>query len=267
MFLKKNNNSFQKKSFNKKILLSIFLFLLQAFYFSNASDLKLAVASNIIRPIKKIVSIFEKKTEQNVIIISGSTGKLFAQISNGAPYDIFLAADEKTPKILIQKGYGLKSSEFTYAIGRLALWSKEKNLIKNSSNILIQNNFKFLSIANPKVAPYGNASVQTLKNLKIYEKLKSKIVMGENISQAFQFISSGNATLGFVALSQIFEGEIIKNGSAWVVPKEMHSEIKQNAILLKKAENSKKAQDFLSFLKSKDSTKIFEFYGYKYNLK
>ncbi|RKZ91942.1 MAG: molybdate ABC transporter substrate-binding protein, partial [Gammaproteobacteria bacterium] len=166
-----------------------------------AEEIRVVVASNFTDAIREIAGRFEMKTQHKVSVISGSTGKHYAQISNGAPFDVFFAADVKRPELLEQQGLALPGSRFTYAVGKIVLWSPDQDYIDTSANVLKQGKFNHLSIANPKLAPYGRAAQQVLKKLGLWNKLQGRMVRGENIGQAFQFVKSGNARLGFVAFS------------------------------------------------------------------
>jgi molybdate transport system substrate-binding protein len=230
---------------------------------AHAGDVTVAAAANFVGTLKKLASIFEAPGDRKVIIISGSTGKLAAQIAEGAPFDVFLSADDKATKKVAESGGAVADSEFTYAIGTLAVFSANPSLIAGSgADILKSGAFDRLAIANPKTAPYGVAAVSTMKALGVAERLAEKIVMGENISQTFQMVDTGNAQLGFVALSQVLESDSGKRGSHWVVPAELHAPIRQNAILLTRAENSKDARDFLAFLKSPEARDVIGAAGY-----
>ena len=174
---------------------------------AQAAEIKVAVASNFANVLKEIAVEFQKDTGHQLAITPGATGKFYAQISNGAPFDVFLSADDETPRKLAQEGKAIASSQFTYAIGRLALWSPNPEMVDKNADILKTDKFKFnfIAIANAKVAPYGQAAVQTMQKLGVLTKIEPRVVQGESISQTYQFVSTGNAQLGFVALSQIFE--------------------------------------------------------------
>lgn len=225
------------------------------------ADVQVAVAANFAAPAQRIVVEFEKQTGHKAIIATGSTGKFYAQIVNGAPFDILLSADDETPARLEREGHALAGSRSTYAIGKLVLWSARPAIVDAKADVLKRGGFDHLSIANPKVAPYGAAAVETMKALGVYEALQARLVMGENIAQAHQFVATGNATLGFVALSQVLKDGKIE-GSYWIVPEKLYSPIRQDVVLLNKGKDSKAAAAFLEFLKSRTARDIILGYGY-----
>ncbi len=226
------------------------------------APIHVAVATNFMKPMQKISAAFEKKTAQKTVLSFGSSGHLFAQIKNGAPYHAFLSADSSTPRALQKERLSVPHTQFTYAVGRLALWSKNPNLIDQSGEILRSNRFKKIAIAQPKLAPYGRAAYEVLESMRLTDSLRSKIVMGENISQTHQFIMTENAELGFVAQAQIYSDGRFSEGSYWLIPTSMHSAILQDAILLKKGENHPGAQALMSFLKNNETQEILRSYGY-----
>ena len=230
---------------------------------AQAAEIKVAVASNFANVLKEIAVEFQKDTGHQLAITPGATGKFYAQISNGAPFDVFLSADDETPRKLAQEGKAIASSQFTYAIGRLALWSPNPEMIDKNADILKTDKFKFIAIANAKVAPYGQAAVQTMQKLGVLTKIEPRVVQGESISQTYQFVSTGNAQLGFVALSQIFENGKVKTGSAWIVPEEMHEQLKQDAVILQSCKQTSVCQDLMDYLKSEKAKKMMASYGYK----
>ena len=228
----------------------------------HAGETQVAVAANFAGPAQKIAAEFEKQTGHKAIIATGATGKFYAQIINGAPFDILLAADDETPAKLEKEGYSISGKRYTYAIGKLVLWSARSAIVDNKAEVLKRGGFDHLAIANPKVAPYGAAAVETLKALGVYEALQPKLVMGENIAQTHQFIATGNAPLGFVALSQVLKDGKIE-GSHWVVPEKLYAPIRQDATLLRKGKDNPAASAFLDFLKSnKTAREIILSYGY-----
>lgn len=233
---------------------------------SIADEIRVAVASNFSNAISSIAEQFERNTGHKVTLIIGSTGKHYAQIINGAPYHALFAADTARP-LLIEKRFleqnksSLANTRFTYAIGKIILWSPEPDYIENSASVLNQGKFRFLAIANPKLAPYGLAAQEILKNLKLWNTFEKKMVRGENIAQTFQFVKSGNAKLGFVALSQVTQITQSKNtaGSYWEVPQSLYTPIEQQAILLK---DNSTARSFMTFVQSDDGQAIISSYGY-----
>ncbi len=254
-------NLFGKKSGIVAVLFLIFL-LFQASG-ALADTLRVAVASNFLLPVKELSREFEKTTANRVALISASTGKLYAQIKQGAPFDILLAADSLRPELLEKEGIAVPGSRFTYAVGRLALWSADTKLfLRNDLQVLNQKNFRYLAIANPKTAPYGKAAEQILRKKGYWDQLQTKLVRGENISQTFQFLVTGNADIGFIALSQLKRNQKQLKGYSWTIPSEWHDPIRQQAILLKRAKTNKVAKEFLNFIKSNRVQKIIESYGY-----
>ena len=213
------------------LLASLLPALLLAALPAHAEDISVAVAANFTAPMKLIAAEFEKDSGHKVLASFGSTGKFYAQIKNGAPFQILLAADDETPAKLVKEAVGLSGSQFTYAVGKLVLWSAKPGLVDGAGAVLKKGDFAHLSLADPKLAPYGAAGIETLKALGAYEAAQPKIVTAENITQAFQFISSGNAELGFVALSQVLkDGKI--DGSSWLVPAKLYPSIRQDAVVL-----------------------------------
>lgn len=212
--------------------------------------IKIATASNFLLPMKNLKKHFESELGVDVILISGSTSKLYAQIINGAPYDIFLSADQNTVGKLIENGLAIKNSEFVYATGKLALWRRgHKRSTSELQNDLVNLRFKRLAIANPKLAPYGHAALEVLHNLALYDKVSARLVYGENIGQAFQFAYSGNAELGMVAVSQL--KSLNNAGQYWEIPLDLYQPLKQSAVLLKRAKNNIAAKLFMTLLKSR----------------
>lgn len=224
-----------------------------------ADEIRVAVASNFTDAIKSIAERFEANTGQKVRLIFGSTGKHYAQIKNGAPFDVFFAADIKRPKLLEEEGVALPESRFTYAFGKVILWSPKAGYVDSEGNVLEQRKFRYLALANPKLAPYGKAAQEALQARGVWDALKGNTVRGENIGQTFQFVKSGNAELGFVAYSQVKRPGHPIGGSWWEVPQALYTPIEQQAVLLK--ENDA-ARAFLSFVKSDESLEIIRGFGY-----
>ncbi|HEY9097332.1 MAG TPA: molybdate ABC transporter substrate-binding protein [Thiobacillus sp.] len=215
---------------------------------AHAGQAHIAVASNFAAPMKKIAAQFEQATGHTLTLSTGATGKFYAQIKHGAPFDVFLAADAETPARLMREGDAVQSQ--TYAIGRLVLWSDRPGYIVGDDAVLRQNRFKRLAIANPKLAPYGAAAVEVLTQLKLIDAVQKKFVIGENIAQTYQFVASGNAELGFVALSQVIQDGRLAGGSVWVVPASFHTPIRQDAVLLKRGEHNDAARALFDYLKT-----------------
>jgi len=227
-----------------------------------AADVSVAVASNFTAPMQRIAVEFEKHTGHKALLSFGSTGKFYAQIKNGAPFEILLAADDETPVRLEKEKAAVSGSRLTYAIGQLALWSAKAGYVDDKGDVLKKDTFKHLSIANPKLAPYGAAAVETLTRLGLIGSVENRLVQGENIAQTFQFVSTGNAELGFVALSQVYEGGKLKSGSAWMVPTGLHAPIRQDAVLLTKGKANPAATGLLRFLKTDKARAVIKSYGY-----
>ena len=228
-----------------------------------ADEIKVAVASNFYPAMKEIVLQYELKQSQsfenhNIVLISGSSGKHYAQILNGAPFDIFFSADKVRPILLEKKGISETGTRFTYALGKLVLWSSLDGFVEKDEQLYI-NDSRSLAIANPRIAPYGVAAREALISLNLWEDLQSKLVRGENIAQTFQFINSGNAKLGFISYSQLMNPSYPVVGSFWEVPQSLYTPIEQQVVMLKK---SLFAKDFLSFIESAESLNIISKYGY-----
>jgi len=251
--------------FNTKLKMINFLLISIGLSFTQiaADEIKVAVASNFYPAMKEIVLQYELKQAQSfknhkIILISGSSGKHYAQILNGAPFDIFFSADKVRPILLEKKGISETGSRLTYALGRLVLWSSLDGFVEKDEQ-LYSNDLRFLAIANPKIAPYGGAAREALISMNLWEDLQSKLVRGENIAQTFQFINSGNAKLGFISYSQLMNPSYPVVGSFWEVPQTLYTPIEQQVVLLKK---SSLAKDFLSFFESDESLNIISKFGY-----
>lgn len=229
---------------------------------ARAGDVQVAVAANFTVPMQKIAAQFEQDTGNKAVLAFGATGKFYAQIRNGAPFELLLAADDETPAKLEQEGLGVQGTRFTYAIGKLVLWSARDGYVDARGDVLRNGNFAHLAIANPKTAPYGAAAVETLTKLHLAERLQARLVQGENISQAQQFVATGNAELGFVALSQVWKNGKLGSGSAWIVPAGLYSPIRQDVVILKKGENNPAARALETYLKSDKAKAIIRAYGY-----
>lgn len=228
-----------------------------------ADEVQVAVAANFTAPIQAIAADFEKDTGHKLVAAYGATGQFYTQIKNGAPFEVFLAADDNTPEKLEKEGDTVKGSRFTYAVGTLALWSAKEGYVDGKGEVLLKNQYQHLSIANPKAAPYGLAATQVLAKLKLTEATQTKLVEGQNITQAYQFVSTGNAELGFVALSQIYKDGKVSSGSAWVVPADMHDPIKQDAVVLNKGKDNPAAKALVEYLKGPKAAAVIKSYGYQ----
>jgi len=225
-----------------------------------AAETQVAVAANFTEPAKEIAAAFAAATGHKAILSFGSSGQFYAQMAHGAPYEVFLSADADRPKKAEQDGLGVPNTRFTYAVGRLVLYSKTPGLVDEGGAVLKNGKFAKLSIADPAAAPYGVAAVQTLQNLGVYAQVKPKIVQGTSITQAYQFVASGAADLGFVALSQVIDQP---GGSRWLVPASAHKPIDQQAILLFTGQKNPAAAAFLKFLKGPQAGAIIKRYGYE----
>lgn len=245
----------------RKLIFILTLLLLSPF--ARADEAQVAVAANFTAPMKAIVAEFEKATGHKVALSFGATGKFYAQIKNGAPFQVFLSADDETPAKLEQEGLAVPGSRFTYAVGTLVLWSARPDFVDVKGEVLSRGAFTHLAVANPKLAPYGAAAMETLDKLGLASSLQPKLVQGENIAQTHQFISSGNAELGFVALSQVMKDGRISSGSAWIVPAEMHRTIRQDAVILTAGRDNAAAKALLQFLRTSAATAIIRSYGYQ----
>ena len=227
-----------------------------------AADVQVAVASNFSKPLEEIATKFKAASGHDLKISAGATGKLYAQVENGAPFEVFISADSKTPKKLVEANLAQADSQFTYAFGNLVLWSNQADLVDDKGEVLKSDKFKHLAVANPKTAPYGTAAMEVLDKLHLTETLSPKFVQGENITQTYDFVSTGNAELGFVALSQVQKDGKLKTGSAWLVPHDFYQPLAQDAVLLAKGKDSAAAQAFLAYLKQADAQTIMQAYGY-----
>lgn len=226
-----------------------------------ADDLPIAVAANFTAPMQKIAAEFEKDTGHKLVPSFGSTGKFYAQIKNGAPFEMLLAADDETPAKLIAESAAVAGTQFTYAIGKLVLWSAKPGVVDDAGEVLKKGGIDHIAITNPKLAPYGAAAVETVKALGLHDALQIKFVTAENIGQTYQFVSSGNALLGFVALSQVLKDGKIE-GSAWIVPARYYPQIKQDAVVLANGKGKPAAEAFLKYLKGDKAKAVIKSYGY-----
>lgn len=229
---------------------------------ANADEIQVAVAANFIAPMKLIAADFEKASGHRAALSFGATGKFYAQIRNGAPFDVLLAADDETPAKLEKEGFGVSGSRFTYAIGKLVLWSARPGYVDARGDVLKTGGFTHIALANPKLAPYGAAAIEVMTKLGLLSALEPRFVQGENIAQTYQFVSTGNAELGFVALSQVYEDGKLKSGSGWIVPASMHSPIRQDAVLLSRGKDNPAAAALLQYLKTDKAKAVIRAYGY-----
>ncbi|QYG03672.1 molybdate ABC transporter substrate-binding protein [Massilia sp. NP310] len=230
---------------------------------AHAGEVQVAVAANFAGPMEKLAEQFQRDTGHKAVVATGATGKFYAQIRNGAPFEVLLAADDDTPARLETEGHVAAGSRFTYAVGRLVLWSARGGVVDAGGNVLKTGSYKHLAIANPKTAPYGAAAVATLRKLGLYESVQPRIVQGENIAQAWQFASTGNAELGFVAQAQVWRDGKFTSGSGWIVPATMHAPIRQDAALLAKGAGNPAAQALLQYLRTDKAKALIRTFGYE----
>lgn len=234
---------------------------------ARAGEISIAVAANFAATLHELAAQFKRETGHGVRIVSGSSGKFYAQIKNGAPFQVFFSADSAKPLQLERDGLAVPGTRFTYATGRLALWSRQPGFIDGEGKVLQQDDFHKLAIANPAHSPYGAAALEVLQNLGLLERLRDRLVLGENVAQAYQFVESGNAGLGFVALSQLMARGGAKTGSVWIVPPELHRPIRQDAVSLRAGaadpESAEAARELFRFMRGAAAQSILVAHGYK----
>jgi len=228
---------------------------------ASAGEVTVAVAANAAEAVEALAADFEQRTGHRVTVTVGSTGKLYAQILHGAPFDVFLAADQERPRLLVEQGLAVEDSQRTYAIGRLVLWSSDPTL-EASAETLRAGSFRRLAIANPELAPYGVAARDTLRELGLWKSLRGRITFGENVGQAFAMVASGNAELGFIALSSVLSPRNVRAGSFWEVPADLHAPVRQDAVLLERGQDNAAARDFHLFLGSPGAREVVESFGF-----
>lgn len=228
---------------------------------ARADDVPVAVAANFTAPFQQMAPEFEKQTGHRLVPSFGSTGKFYAQITHGAPFQVLLAADDETPARLVRENAAVAGSQFSYAIGRLVLWSAAPGVVDERGEVLRAGGFDRIAVADPRLAPYGAAAVQAMQQMGVYDRLAPRVVTGETIAQAYQFVASGNAQLGFVALSQVLrDGKIA--GSAWIVPSTLYTTIRQDAVLLATGRQKPGAVALLHYLQSAQAQAVIQSYGY-----
>ena len=228
-----------------------------------AGELRVAVASNFAVPMERIAALFQQQSGHTVKVSLGSSGKLYAQIVAGAPFDVFLSADEAIPKRLAQEGKAVAGSRFVYALGTLVLWSAQPGFVDAKGAVLRNGVYNKLAIADFKLAPYGMAAKETLEKLAMWNGMQRKLVKGENITQTYQLAATENAELAFIALSQVMRDGKVTEGSWWLVPPELHNPIRQSAVLLSGAQDQEAARAFLAYLKSPKAAAIIRSFGYE----
>ena len=245
--------------FNKPLTL---IALMVGSHAALAEDVNVAVAANFTAPMNAIAAEFAKDTGHKALLSFGSSGKFYAQIKNGAPFQMFLSADDEKPAMLEKEGMAVPGSRFTYAIGTLVLWSAKPGFVDDKGAVLKGGQFNKLALASPKLAPYGTAAMEVMAGLGLTSALGPKLVQGENIAQTWQFVSTGNAELGFVALSQVMKDGKISSGSAWVVPAKLHTPIRQDAVILASGKGNAAAEALSRYLKGDKAKAIIRAYGY-----
>lgn len=229
---------------------------------AHAGEVQVAVAANFAGPLARIAEGFSAATGHQLVVSAGATGKFYTQIQAGAPFEVLVAADAETPKKLIAEGLAVAGTNFTYAVGKLVLWSARPEVVDAEGKVLAGRAFEHLAIANPKIAPYGAAALEVLKARGLLEAVTPRLVTAESIAQAYQFVATGNAALGFVALSQVAVPGKPVVGSYWLVPQTLYGPIRQDAVLLKAGEKSEAARALLAYLKSAPAKAVVEAYGY-----
>lgn len=247
----------------KRFLLSLATCLTVAVS-AHAGEVSVAVAANFTAPMQKIARLFEQDTGHIATLAFGSTGRFYAQIKNGAPFDLLLSADDETPAKLAKEGLAVDASRFTYAIGKLALWSKQPGLVDAQGQVLKSGTFDKIALADPKLAPYGAAAVEVMTQLGVLNTLRPKFVQGENIAQTHQFVATRNAQLGFVALSQVMADGRLVEGSVWAVPPTLYTPLRQDAVLLNKGQGNAAATALLQYLKGDKARAVIRGFGYEH---
>ena len=229
---------------------------------AHGAEVSVAVAANFTAPMQKIAAAFEQDTGHKAGLAFGSTGKFYAQFKNGAPFQVLLSADDETPARLEREGLGVSGTRFTYAIGKLVLWSRQPGLVDDKGDVLRTGKFERIALADPKLAPYGAAAVEVLNGLGLMSALAPKFVQGENIAQTYQFVATGNAELGFVAMSQVFAEGKLTQGSAWMIPASRHAPIRQDAVVLSPGKDNAAAAALMAYLRNDKARAIIRSFGY-----
>ena len=247
----------------------LFLSLICAFALgvcAHAAEVTVAVAANFAAPMQQIARAFAQDTGHQAVVSLGATGSFYAQIRNGAPFEVFLSADDETPQRLEREGLAVAGTRFTYALGQLVLWSLQAGRVDDRGEVLRTGSFPRLAIASPRLAPYGQAAMQVLDRMGVTAQWQPRLVVGENIAQAYQFVATGNASLGFVALSQVLVddriGGRIREGSAWIVPPSLHDPLRQDAVLLSRGQGNPAATALLAYLRGDKARAVIRAHGY-----
>ena len=246
-----------------KCLTTLLALTLAGWGLARAETVQVAVASNFAAPMQRIVAAFEKDTGHKTALSLGATGKFYAQVRNGAPFAVLLAADDETPARMQKEGLAVTGSAFTYAIGQLVLWSADSSVVDAQGAVLNAPLNGKLALADPKLAPYGAAALQVLQQRGLADKLRPHFVLGENIAQTFQFVKTGNASMGFVALSQVMQDGKVTSGSAWLVPAALHEPIRQDAVLLRQGADNPAAKALLQYLRTDAARAVIRACGYQ----
>lgn len=244
----------------KKITACVGVALVAASFSAAAEEINVAVAANFTAPIKEIAAMYEKESGNTILASFGATGQFYAQIKNGAPYQILFAADAKTPKKIVEEGLGVDAKP--YAFGKLVLWSAAPDFVKHEPSFILSDKVQKIAVANPKLAPYGEAAYQTMEKWGNFEAAKAKFVTGDNIGKTFQYAKTANAQVGFVALSQVYKDGKFTSGSGWIIPSDCYKPIRQDSVILNPGKNSKAVADFMKFMQSEKVQKVIDSYGY-----
>jgi len=244
------------------LVMCLSLALLTAEDLAKADEVQVAVAANFAAPMQRIAAEFASDTKHHAVVVAGATGTLYAQIHSGGPFEVLLAADVTTPAKLEAEGLAVPGSHFTYAVGKLVLWSAQPNFVDAAGEVLLRGRFRHLAVANPKLAPYGAAAMEAIDALGLSESVRPKLVSGESVAQVAQFIATGNAELGFVALSQVVAPGQPAVGSYWLVPARLYSPIRQDAVLLKRGATNAAARALCEYLKRAKARQVIRAYGY-----
>lgn len=230
---------------------------------AQAGEVRVAAASNFAAPLERIALLFQQESGHTLKVSLDASGKLYAQVKSGEPFDVFLSADEELPKLLLQDGLAVGGSRFIYATGRLVLWSAQAGLVDDKGAVLNKGNFNKLAIANPRFSPYGVAAKETLTKLTMWNSIQGKLSKGENVAQTYQLAATEKADLAFIALSQVMRDGKVTEGSWWLVPSELHKPIRQSAVLLPAAKDPVAAKAFLAFLKGEKARVVMSGFGYE----